>query len=416
MKKLFLAFLFAIFSCIFPWEVFADDDVAPNVLRGLVEENTEKFDVESSSKFKPNFTHKLVTDLNFNDGYQATDRAEEFNDTEARIRFYSALNLSKNISLNSFFELEQSNRAAATARRHNLPNGGGDRSFEDEGIHAEELTLDYDSKNFALVAGKFNPDYGLAWRWDRGIWYHDIAENYRLREKLGLDGIYRLGSAKKTGQYEFGLSAFTNDRKNLDNTVFSKRDSDHKSDAKPGDTRSLQSYVASLDVNFDFGEKFGDKEKLSYHFASSNLAVNERASSVSPTKIDDQKGFVAGMNYQYPLVENLTLDALLEYENTRNLDGNSDVTENYLTASAIAKIYHHWNVSLAYAERKNMHADQFGFDQNLAEISAGYEFKKNKFFDKFLVQIGYKNQRTNYKTSLDTQNVAGLLARYYKYF
>lgn len=412
MKKLLPFLIFGFFSC----ESFAEDSFAPSILRSLVEEDTDKFLEEKRVIFKPNFSNKLVTDVTFNDAYQATDRKDEYSDAEVRARLYSTLNFTKNISLNSFLELEQSQQASETARRSSLPNGGGNRSFENEGIHAEELTLDYDSKNFALVAGKFNPDYGTAWKWNRGIWAWSVAENYRLREKLGVDTIYRLGDLKKTGQYEFGLSAFTNDRKNLDNAVVTGRDSDHKFDAKPGDTRSLQSYVASLDVNFDFGEKFSDKEKLSYHFAYLNLAVNERASSVSPTKIDDQKGFVAGMNYQYPIVENFTLDALLEYQSTRNLNGNSDVTENYFTASAVGKIYKNWNTTLAYAERKNMHADQFGFDQNLSEISFGYEFNKTNFFDKFLFQIGYKNQRTNYKTSIDTQNALGLLARYYKNF
>lgn len=412
MKKFFLILVFGFFSC----EVLAQDDFQPSVLRSLVEEDTDKFAKKDSSTFKPKFSNKLVTDITFNDGYQATDRKEEYNDTEARARLYSALSFTKNISLNSFLELEPSNQASATARRNNLPNGGGDRSFESEGIHIEELTIDYDSKNFAFVAGKFNPDYGTAWKWNRGIWAWSIAENYRLREKLGLDTIYRVGDRKKTGEYEFGLSVFTNDRKNLDNSVITKRDSDHKFDGKPGDTRSLESYVASLDVNFDFGKKYLSEEKLSYHFAYSNLAVNAKASAVTPTKIADQKGFVAGLNYQYPLVENFDLDVLVEYENTRNLNGDSDVTENYFTSSFIGKIYKNWNTTLAYSQRNNIHVGQSGFDQNLSEISFGYEFNKNRFFDKFLIQAGYKNQRTNYKTNIDTQNALGILVRYYKNF
>lgn len=412
MKKFFLLLICGFFSC----EALAQDDFQPNILRSLVEEDTDKFTAEEKPFFQPKFSNKLVTDITFNDGYQATDRKEEYNDTEARARLYSTFNFNQNISLNTFLELEQSNQASATARRNNLPSGGGDRSFEDEGIHAEEITLDYDSKNFAFVAGKFNPDYGTAWKWNRGIWAWSIADNYRLREKLGLDAMYRVGDRKRTGEYEFGLSVFTNDRKNIDNSIITKRDSDHKYDGKPGDTRSLESYVASLDVNFDFGSKFFSEEKLSYHFAYSNLAVNAKTSSVTPNKIADQKGFVAGMNYQYPVVENFDLDGLIEYENTRNLDGNSDVTENYFTANLIGKFYKNWNTTLGYSQRSNLHIDQAGFDQNLSEISFGYEFDKNRFFDKFLIQAGYKNQRTNYKTSIDVQNVLGILVRYYKNF
>ncbi len=414
MRKFFLTLSF--FSIFFCAEVSAEEEVSPSILRSLVEEDSKKFNAKKSSIFEPNISSKSVTDVVLSDTYQATDRKEEYRDSEVRSRLYSTINLTPNISINSFLALERSHQASEDERRHQLSSGGGDRSFEDEGIHAEELTLVYDSKNFAFVAGKFNPDYGTAWKWSRGIWAWSVAENYRLREKLGLDAMYRLGDIKKTGQYVFGISAFTNDRKNIDNAKITGRDSDHKFDAKPGDARSLQSYVASLDVNFDFGEKFGDKEKLSYHFAYSNLAVNERASSVTATKIDNQKGFVAGLNYQYPIVKNFTLDGLVEYQNTRNLGGNSDITENYFTASAVGKIYRNWNVTLTYAERKNLHIDQAGFDQNLSEISLGYEFKKNNFFDKFLIQLGHKNQRTDYKTSLETQNDFGLLLRYYKNF
>ena len=233
---------------------------------------------------------------------------------------------------------------------------------------------------------------------------------------MGFGGIYRVGDIRKTGQYELGFSAFTNDRKNLDNAIFSKRDSAHKSDAKPGDTRSLKSYVASLDVKFDFGENFGSKEKLSYHFAYTNLAVNSNMSSVTSNKIADQKGFVAGLNYEYPLAENFALDALLEFEKTKNLNGDGDISEHYLTSSLITKIYHNWNVTLGYAERDNSHVDQDGFKQNTSEISFGYDFDKTILFDKLTIQAGYKNQRTDNKTNLNVQNVLGVLLRYYKNF
>jgi hypothetical protein len=418
MKKLFLLLtIFGFISC----EAFAQEDFAPNLLRSLVEEDSEKFSTNNVSAFKPNIKNKLVADISLNDDYQDSDNKNEYIDIEARARLYSAFNLSKNISINSFLEFEQADNASSLAKREISPSREGDRYFKNEGLHIEELTIDYDSKNFALVAGKFNPDYGTAWKWNRGIWTHEIADHYRQREKLGLDGVYRLGDIKKTGQYEFGLSVFTNDRKNLDNSTISTRASDSKSDARPGDTRSLKSYVASLDVNFDFGEKFGSKEKLSYHFAYSDLAVNSNAANfnlneISPTKFVAQKGFVAGLNYEYPVVENFDVDALLEYENTRNLDGNSDITESYFTSSLIGKIYKNWNATFGYAQRENRYVGQNGFNQNLSEISFGYDFNKNSFFDKFTIQAGYKNQRTNYKTKVMTQNVLGILLRYYKYF
>jgi len=412
MKKFFFL-IFVLFSC----EVFAqDNDVQPNLLRALMEEDEDSFIQKASALFHPSTTNKFVADVNFDDNYRSTDKNHEFIDAALTARLYSSLNLTKNVAINSFFQMDSLDSTPRDAGNVNFPISGGNRIFEREAIHVEELNVSYNSKKLALVAGKFNLDYGTAWKWNRGIWTREIADNYRERQKLGFHVVSRLGDAKKTGQYAFGLSLFTNDRKNLDNSIISERNSDHKYDARPGDTRSLQSYAASLDINFDFGKKFGRKEKLSYHFAQIGLAVNSDATSVIPANIADQKGYVAGLNYEYPFTENLDLDALLEYEKTKNLNGDSNATENYFTSSLINKIHKNWNITLGYAQRSYQYVGQYGFDQNLSEISAGYDFDKTAFFDRLTIQLGYKNQRTDYKTNINTQNALGLLLRYYKNF
>lgn len=394
-------------------EAASQGAVVQGVMRGLVEKRTDHFDLYSQdSSFKPNIKNRLILDLNFDRNYQATNRRNEFSDTSANMRFFSTFNLSRNFFVNSFVRLQEARQISETQRRAAAPDGGGNRFFENHGAEFEELVLAFDTKHFAAIAGKFNPNYGIAWRHGRGIWNHQVAELYRQQEKLGLATIFRGGNAKKTGEYDFGFSVFTNDRKNLDNSIITKRDSDKKSDAKPGDTRSLASYVASLDVEFDFA----GEEKLTYHFAYENLAVNADASAVPQNKIDSQKGFVASINYKYPLSENLMLDGLVEFNETKNLDGNSEVGEKYLISSLVTKIYKKWNTTLSYSSRQNTQANAFGFDQNLSEISFGYDFDKTFFFDRLTAQIGYKNQRFNYKTSLETESSAGILLRYYKAF
>jgi hypothetical protein len=414
MKK-FLLFLMII---ALPCTAFAAHDVRQGILKGIVDEDPDDFIQEDTSFFHPLFSNQLVTDVNVDDFYQATDHSDQSLQTNAKARLYSSLNFNKNLSLNGFFKMD---RMRKTANEPNLTGSsaiGGNSFLKDEGIFIDELNLSYDSKNYALVAGKFILDYGTAWKWNRGIWTYQMAEqNYKQEEKLGLNGLFRLGNAKKTGEYEFDFSFFTNDRKNFDNSIITPRVSDKKSAATPGDTRSLKSYAASLDVNFDFGKKFLDSEKLSYHFGYLNLAVNPRANTVIPAvNFADQKGFVAGMNYQYPVMENYSIDALLEYQKTRNLGGNSNISENYLTASIINKIYQNWNITLGHASRQNKQVYDYGFDQTMNEVSFGYDFFKTSFFDRFTIQLGYKNQRYDYKTSVVTQNEIGLLARYYKDF
>ncbi len=409
MKIFYLFLIFAFFSC----EVFADDDNDNlGIIKSLVSENSEKIKEKEADGFKPSFTGSLVYDLNVSNEYQSTNRQNEFLDTRSRGRFNSSFKFAKNLSFNTFLRFERVNQASEVARRSDLPNGGGDRAFENEGLYAEEVNFAYSGKKHAFVLGKFDLNFGSAWRFGRGIWTYNIAESYRQGEKLGLNGIYRAGDGKKTGRYELSYAVFTNDRKNLDNSIITGRDSAYKSDAVPGDTRSLQSYITSLDIAFDFAEN----DKLNYHFAYINLAVNEKASSVAPAKIADQKGFVMGMNYKFPVRENFILDGLLEHAAIKNLGGNADAKEDYLTANVIGKFYQNWNVTLGYAKHHNAVYGISSFDKNLSEISFGYEFKKTALFDKLLFQVGYENQRYDYRTSLETRNIAGVLVRYQKGF
>ena len=58
-------------------------------------------------------------------------------------------------------------------------------------------------------------------------------------------------------------------------------------------------------------------------------------------------------------------------------------------------------------------------EQNLVELSTGYEFDKNNIFDSLLLQIGYKNFRNSVKSSASSfkeQRGLGALIRYSKNF
>lgn len=369
------------------------------VLNDAVSSNPKKFSLD----IEPKITNRLIAETQFDNNYKDTNKQNEYKDLSGKIRFYSNLHLNKNIRISSFIAANRLDNSGTVLN-------GSNRYFENTGAYFQELNLNTNHENYSLVAGKFNPTFGTAWRWDRGLWSYNLASNYKQTEKLGFGGVYRLGNAQKTGQYNFSLSAFTNDRKNLDNSIFTNRDSAHKSEGRPGDTRSLSSYNLGLNINFDFGAQ----EKLSYNFSYLNLAVNKRNNPA--VRADDQKGFVAGMNYQYPWKENIAFDFLLEYTGMRNVDGNSDISEKYLTGNLITKFYKNWNLLIGNSSRKQTTLFQSGTSQNLSEISFGYDFNKTKFFDRLTIQTGVKHLYTNNQISPETQNSLGMLVRYYKYF
>lgn len=404
MKRFFLCCFFLLL----PLQVFAREDFAQGVFKQiLIEEGSEGENSSANSKFSGQF----IGDLNLGDNYQATDRQNEYKDAYSRLRLNTKLKITNRFSINSLARLERVTTNSETERRSNNP-GAKNTYFQNEAAFLQEVAAKYDYKNTSVIAGKFTANFGTAWQYGRGIWNYELARNYKETEKLGVGAVVRAGNIKKTGLYNFSFASFTNDRKNLDNSVITNRDSDVKSDAKAGDTRSLKSYVGAMDVLFDFSEK----EKLSYHFSYIDLAVNGNASAVSAYKLSDQKGYAAAMNYRYPVTENFLLDSLLEYVRMKNIDGNSDISEQYSTASLVGEFYRNWNVSLSTTNLARKDASSNGYDKNLSEISFGYQFDKTVFFDKLLLQVGYKNLRTNYKTSVETNNSYGALLRYVKLF
>lgn len=410
MRKILLVILF-----LFPHNLFAEDGdeffqgIWANMVDSDYEENYENISIEI-----PTISGRLITDVDFNNNYDSDDSKDDFNDTEVISRLFSDLALSKNFSLKSNIFLSRVDAAKENEKRKSSANGGGDMTFENTVIYVRELVVDYSEEKFSLVAGKFTANFGSAWRWGRGIWSSSLPINYIQKEKLGFGGVYRIGDEKRTGRYNFGLAVFTNDRKNLDNSMINSRDVGHKNDAKPGDTRNLDSYNLSLDINFDFGKS----EVLSYHFAYVDLAVNSRQSSVASSKIADQKGFVLNSKYIYPVSDNFLLDGLLEYVEMKNVGGNSDAANKSLSFSMVGEIYENWNVTFANTayENSNLSQGDLNYNQNLYELSAGYKFDKTRYFDQFLVQLGYKKLRNNYQSYINEQNALGVLLRYIKSF
>lgn len=385
------------------------------IYRDIVEGENKNF----IEKFKPNIASRIIIDGDLNRNFKTSQANDEFNNISGKIRFFNNIYLNKNISFNSYLKLQDVKNLNPLSQNLVNNNNGRDRYFRDVGLFAEELNFRYhqENKNRKIgnnfILGKFNLGFGSAWRWDRGLWIHSLAETYKQVEKLGIANVLQLGDVKKTGQYNLGFSLFTNDRKNLDNALFSNKHSNSKSFAIPGDTRSLKSYNLSLDINFDFAKN----EKLNYHFSYLNLAVNGKDSQVNPFKIADQKSFAFGINYKYPLSDKFDLDNLVEYVKINNFMGDSDRLRSYLTINSILRYQKNWSLLLGNTRLKDRNFNEFGFNQNLSEISLGYEFNKTNYFDKLTIQIGYRHNRNAFlNDNVQTQSSQGLLIRYYKNF
>lgn len=399
--KIFLVAFFIVISI--PLTAFATD-MTNGVWKNLDEKYQQNID-------NPNLLSGFVSNkIYYNDTYSSNNRQNEYSDTYLNTRVGLNLQIYKNLFVKSVIRLERALQASEDVRRSQLSTGGGDKSFENEGAYLGELVLNYNYQNFSALAGKFTANFGDAWKRGNGIWVNELARNYEENEKLGLGFIQRAGDKKTIGEYVFGLSAFTNDRKNFDNSIITKRDSATKSQGLPGDTRNLQSYVASMDIYYDFTQK----ETLSYHFAYSNLAVDERQNTSNiPALLGDQKSLAVNMNYAYPVSDKFLVNGFIEYVNVKNLGGNTLASDNFLTINLTSYIFNDFSLTLARATEKQKSFGTNGVDKYIDEISFGYKFDSlNPILKGFSMAAGYNQRETDDRTNPVTMRSAGFLLKH----
>ena len=354
-------------------------------------------------------SQKIVSD--FSQTRNFGNYRNNFHDTAGVVRYYPSFNFNKNVEVSGIFRLARFDNENDIAKRQRDPRNAGSRTFENMGIGVSELNLKLKKNNNSLILGKYTANFGMAWRWNKGIFIHNLPSNYNLNEKIGVAYVTKYGDVKKTGIYNLTISAFTNDRKNFDNSLFHRRMSESKSQAIAGDTRSLSSFAIATDINFNFS----DKEKLSYHLAYSSLAVNKRATSVEPNKIARQNGAVFGINYEFPVNNNLNIESIIEYASIKNINGNSDLASRYLTTNVVLK-YKQYSLLLGNSTNRNAQNSSRASSHKISEVNLGYKFAKNKFFDKLTAQIGYYQTIDDLIISKQKNRALALLVRYYKDF
>ena len=102
-----------------------------------------------------------------------------------------------------------------------------------------------------------------------------------------------------------------------------------------------------------------------------------------------------------------------------NFNGDVDISQRYFINNLIAKYNKNINITVSNSNKMQKKLNNYKTEQNLVELSTGYEFNKNNIFDSLLLQIGYKDFRNSVKSSsssLKEQRGLGALIRYSKNF
>jgi len=271
------------------------------------------------------------------------------------------------------------------------PPPGEDAFMDHEGVFAEEIKANYVNGPYHVFAGKFNPQFGTAWNWGRGIWSEDFAEGYEITEKIGFGGALTVGN-ERTGEHTLVGSTFFADTSFLSDSALTARGRTRKADGGASNTEDFSSFVTSL-----HGANVAGVENLSYHLAYRHLGAGD-----ADLGGRDEKGVAATVSYIIPFSDNLQSDALLEYAAINNVGGSADDVR-YYTASIVNTIKQNWNVTLGYTKRDTLLNAAPDNNDHLFQLSGGYDFGNG-----LTLETGWKKTEV---AGVDT-NIIGGLARY----
>ena len=294
--------------------------------------------------------YDLDLELQNNLTTRATDgnRRNNLNaEVEAALRYQASQTMSLNLGL-KFEQVED-------------PDAGRDEAFEKHGAFVESLTVNYEQEDFALYAGKFTPNFGLAWDVAPGIYTKEFAENdYELSERWGFGG--KIGvPGGPFGHLDLSASAFFADRTTLSNSVFSKRGRTTKASGGPSNTGDFSSFAVALD-----GHEVPWFDSLEYQLAFVHQGKGEGNSS-------DEQGMVASASFTRPLIGPVTVSPFLEYALFTGRAGVRDRDQKNLTGAARFD-YEAWNLTFGYGRRHVKETGAADATDELMQATVGYAF------------------------------------------
>lgn len=267
--------------------------------------------------------------------------------------------------------------------------------FDNEGLFIEEIKLNYENGAWAAWAGKFNPGFGIAWDFGRGIFGEDFAEDYEITEKLGVGGSYTL-ETPDAGAHTFAANAFFADTSFLSGSLFTKRDTLNENDGGVSNTEDFSSYVVSLE-----GEDLAGVENLYYKLGYRNQDEGDQTVGG-----DRETGYVVTLGHVFPINDRIEVDALAEYTDISNFEAGADDNE-YITLSTIVTLDDRWNLTVGYTER-NIDVDGGAdVDDHLLQVSGGYDFGQGT-----TAELGWRNSEEG---GNDSDIIGGLIRHTFEF-
>ncbi len=355
--------------------------VACGVASSAITLGTPALAYETGSKtFAPRVEGELSLEIQSDNIYKSDDPSAELSDN------YTSKELGLTLHLAPYFQV------VGTFLMEPVRDPTDDRFFEDYGAYAEEIYARFTFGQIGLNVGKYGPAFGRAWDAAPGLYGDAFAGDYELAERLGIAVTYER-SVSSLGDINLMASVFKLDDTALSRSIFTGRGKTSRSDGGASNTGGLESFA--LDA------QFSDVMKSGIGF---NLGYRLQAKGIGPDDVDDEQGFVVGINGEHDF-KNAKFEWLVEGARLDNFEaGSSDV--DVITAGMQITFNERYNVAVTGAHRD---VDAVGEDytDRMLQISAGMEVYKG-----WTVDIGHKWERTE---DIDSRTIGVLFAKTFEF-
>ena len=143
------------------------------------------------------------------------------------------------------------NNAVLTTRDNQNPERyrtfiSDNRGFglSDTGLLIEELKLYYENEDMKFTLGKFDPSFGTVHRKSKriGVFASQLAEDYNLREKLGVNVTALLEGS------QISFSSFFSDSTDLSRSAINDRGKESRNNGLSSNTGSFSSYSVLMEI------------------------------------------------------------------------------------------------------------------------------------------------------------------------
>lgn len=237
-----------------------------------------------------------------------------------------------------------------------------DRFFEDQGMFAEELYLQYASGPHRAWAGKFDVEFERGSELAPGNYGADFAEDfYEINERVGL-GVSAAANLGELGTHRLSGSTFFIDTSPLSQSYPTRRGRTTLADGGVGNTENLTNWSFSLSSDDALSV-----DGLSYQLALLRQARGKRTS-------DSESGYSASLTLPIKPGGEITLTPFLEWVRFSDAGGESGARQTFLTSSVLAE-WQSWNLAFSHTSfwQRTNEAGSARTD-TLLQISGGYTF------------------------------------------